>query len=302
MSKLTLERASRAVALERVADFLKRHGVEDARRDARALLIAAAGVTSAELLLEPATLLSREASDKLREHAERRAAREPVSRIVGERGFWMQELLVAEGVLDPRPDTETLVECAVALLDDRRGEALSILDLGVGSGAIVCALLFEFANARAIAVDLSAKACAAAAANLARCGVAERASVLRGCWAQALDARFDLIVSNPPYVASADIESLAPEVRLYDPQLALDGGDDGLSCYRDIAADLPRLLAPQGIAVLEVGAGQAPDVSALLVENGLEIVEVRRDMAGHQRAVAARMRDRRDEENSRARR
>lgn len=285
----TLEDATRAAALERVADFLERSGVDDARRDAKALLLAAGGLTPADLLLEPAAALSPEASRRLSDYAERRAAREPVSRIVGTRGFWTHDLVVAPGVLDPRPDTETLIESALDHLRDRRFEELTILDLGAGSGAIVCALLSEFSNARAIAVDLSAHACATARLNFARSGLAERAAILRGRWGEALAARFDLVVSNPPYVASGEIPGLAPEVRLHDPELALDGGDDGLVCYREIIGDLPRLLAPHGLVFFEVGAGQARDVAVLLIEKGLEIAEIRKDIAGHERVIAARM-------------
>lgn len=284
----TLDHTTRAAALELVAEFLERQGVEEPRRDARALLLAAGELSPADLLLEPAAPLSAEAGSRLSAYAERRAAREPVSRVIGARGFWKHDLLVAPGVLDPRPDTETLIESALEQLGERRMDALSILDLGVGSGAIVCALLYEFPNARALAVDLSAPACATAAANFARCAISDRATILRGRWAQALDARFDLVVSNPPYVASGEIPLLSPEVRLHDPELALDGGEDGLACYREIIADLPRLLAPHGLVLLEIGAGQARDVAALLIAQGLEIAEIRRDIAGHERVIAAR--------------
>lgn len=288
MSDLTLRETTRADALERVAAFLERHGVDEARRDARALLLAAEKLSSADLLLEPTAPLSAEAGRRLSGYAERRAAREPVSRIVGARGFWSQELVVAPGVLDPRADTETLIESALELLRDRRMDELSILDLGAGSGAIVCALLSEFPRAVALAIDLSPLACAAAATNFSLCGLTTRTQILRGRWAQAVCSRFDLVVSNPPYVASGDIADLAPEVRLHDPPLALDGGEDGLACYREIIGDLPRLLAPRGLALFELGAGQARDVGALLLAQGLEIAEIRRDIAGHERVIAAR--------------
>jgi release factor glutamine methyltransferase len=283
-----LGETTRAAALEEVASFLERHGVEEARRDARALLLAAGDWTAADLLLDPEAPLPREARRRLDDFARRRAAREPVTRIVGRRGFWTNELVVVPHVLDPRADTETLVESAIGLMRERRGEPLAILDLGVGSGAILCALLTEFPAAHGVGVDLCAKACAAAASNLARCGVSRRASILRGRWAQAIETRFDLVVSNPPYVESAEIDALAPEVRLHDPRLALDGGADGLACYREIAADLRRILAPGGAVTFEVGAGQAGSVAALLGERGLEIAEIRRDLGGHERAVAAR--------------
>ncbi|WP_018266328.1 peptide chain release factor N(5)-glutamine methyltransferase [Methylosinus sp. LW4] len=285
-----LEDARRAAALEEVAAFLERNGIEDARRDARALLFAAGGFGAAELLLEPMAQLSEAGRAALRDSARRRAAREPVSRILGARGFWTQDVVVAPGVLDPRPDTETLIELSLELMRERRRDSLLILELGVGSGAVLCALLSEFPAARAIGVDLSAEACAAAALNLSRCGFANRASLLRGRWADALAARFDLIVSNPPYIASGELDALEPEVRLYDPRLALDGGVDGLSCYREIIDDLPRLLAERGAAVLEAGDGQARSVAALMAEKGLEPAGIRKDAGGRERAVAARRR------------
>lgn len=291
IAALALEDATRAAALDAVAALLARCGVEDARRDARALLLAAGGFTAAELLLDPAAKLGAAACARLRDYALRRAAREPVSRILGERGFWTQELLVAPRVLDPRPDTETLIELSLELMGERRRDPLRILDLGVGSGAILCALLAELPEARAIGVDLSAAACAAAAVNLSRCGFARRASILRGRWADALAARFDLIVSNPPYIASGELDGLEPEVRLHDPRLALDGGADGLDCYREIAEQLPRLLAPSGAAVLEAGDGQARSLVALLAEKGLAPAGIRKDAGGRERAVAARRRD-----------
>lgn len=211
-----------------------------------------------------------------------------MSRILGARGFWTLDLMVAPDVLDPRGDTETLVEATLALIAERAAP-LAILDLGAGSGAILCALLSELPNARGVAVDLSEAACAATRANLARCGLSDRAGILRGRWGDALAASvFDIIVSNPPYVRAGDLATLDPEVRLHDPALALDGGADGLDCYRDIAADLRRLLAPGGLVALEVGFDQAASVAALLRAQGLEIAGVARDAGGHERVVTAR--------------
>jgi release factor glutamine methyltransferase len=221
-------------------------------------------------------------------YAARRAAREPVSRILAKRGFWTLDLDVAPNVLDPRADTETLVALALRLIANRRDEPLSFLDLGSGSGAILCALLAESPAAWGVAVDLSAPACDATRANLAALGLESRASVLRGRWAEAISGRFDVVVSNPPYVKSADIATLAPEVTLHDPALALDGGADGLACYREIAAELPRLLKDDGVALFEAGAGQIGEISAFLEIAGLEIAGVERDFGGHERAVAAR--------------
>jgi release factor glutamine methyltransferase len=279
---------TRAQAIATVADCLEAAGIGEAQDDARALLRAAAGLTRLELALAPRAPLSQEEARALSRYAARRAAREPVSRIVGERGFWTLDLAVAPDVLDPRPDTETLVETALRLVAERRDAPLSILDLGAGSGAIVCALLSELPAARAVAVDLSVQACAATAANLARCGLAGRASVVRGRWAEALQARFDLVVSNPPYVRTGDIEGLEPEVRLHDPALALDGGADGLDCYREIIGDLPRLLAEDAVILFEVGFDQAASVAELLGAQDFNIERVTRDVGGHERVVAAR--------------
>lgn len=271
-----------------VAEYLEAAGVAEGQDEARALLRAATGLTRLELALAPCAPLSEEESRTLSDYAARRSAGEPVSRILGERGFWTLDLAVAPGVLDPRPDTETLVETALSLVAERRAAPLAILDLGAGSGAIACALLSELPAAWAVAVDLSAEACAATAANLARCGLSNRASVVRGRWGEALQGRFDLVVSNPPYVRTEDIPGLAPEVRLYDPALALDGGADGLERYREILLDLPRLLAEDGFALFEVGFDQAAGVAALLAAAGLQIERVARDAGGHERIVAAR--------------
>lgn len=279
---------TRAQAIATVADCLEGAGIGEAQDDARALLRAAAGLTRLELALAPRAPLSQEEARALSRYAARRAAREPVSRIIGERGFWTLDLAVAPDVLDPRPDTETLVETALRLVAEIRDAPLSILDLGAGSGAIVCALLSELPAARAVAVDLSTQACAATAANLARCGLAGRASVVQGRWAEALQARFDLVVSNPPYVRTGDIEGLEPEVRLHDPALALDGGADGLDRYREIIGDLPRLLAEDAVVLFEVGFDQAASVAALLGAQDFNIARVTRDAGGHERVVAAR--------------
>jgi release factor glutamine methyltransferase len=280
---------TRAQAIARVGAFLARHGVEEPARDARALLLAAARLQLVELTVSPETPLGVAAARRLAQYAARRAAREPASRITGERGFWTLDLLVYKNVLDPRADTETLIETALDLLRDRRDEALSILDLGSGSGALLCALLSEFTQARGVAVDLSRDACAASAANLARCGLASRASVVRGRWAEAVNARFDVIVSNPPYIRRADIGGLDPEVRLHDPALALDGGEDGLDCYRELTRELPRLLDGNGVALFETGAGQAAGVAAILMAQGLALDGIGRDLGGHERVVAARL-------------
>jgi release factor glutamine methyltransferase len=280
---------SRSDAASRVAAWLAAKGVDaaEAQDDARVLLRAAAGISRLDLAVSPQAPLDREAAGRLFDYAARRAAREPVSRILGERGFWSLDLFVTPEVLDPRADTETLVETTLSLIEDRAA-ALDVLDLGAGSGAILCALLSELPHARGVAVDLCERACAATRANLARCGLADRALVLRGRWGESLRGPFDVVVSNPPYVRAGDIAGLAPEVRLHDPALALDGGADGLLCYRDICEDLARLTRPGGLAAFEVGWDQAQDVAALLGAKGFSLAAIARDAQGHARVVAGR--------------
>jgi release factor glutamine methyltransferase len=225
------------------------------------------------------------AREKLDAYAARRLAGEPVWRILGEREFWGLPFRLSPATLEPRPDSETLVEAALAALPERRDDALSILDLGTGSGCLLIALLSEFRAARGVGVDLSEEACATARGNAVLNGVADRAAIRQGEWTRGLSQRFDLIVSNPPYIPTAEIATLSPAVREHDPLLALDGGDDGLACYRALAASLPDSLAPGGLAVLEIGAGQGPDVTALMDAAGLRFAGSRRDLGGHQRAL-----------------
>ncbi len=225
------------------------------------------------------------AQAKLDGFATRRLAGEPVWRILGEREFWGLPFRLGPATLEPRPDSETLVEAALAALSDRRDDALSILDLGTGSGCLLIALLSEFRAARGVGVDLSEDACAMARGNAALNGVTDRTVIRQGEWTRGLSQRFDLIVSNPPYIPTAEIATLSPTVRDHDPRLALDGGGDGLACYRALAAALPGALAPGGLAILEIGAGQGPDVMALMKAAGLRPAGSRRDLGGHERAV-----------------
>lgn len=262
--------------------------VDTADEDARLLLRAATGLTSLELATQQQSALTPEQSLLLEQYVTRREAHEPVSRILGSRGFWTVDLLVTPNVLDPRPDTETLIETALSLVENKPNAPLKILELGAGSGAIACALLSELPKAEAIIVDLSPHACKASQANLARCGLSNRAFVLQAWWYEAIQAQFDLIISNPPYVASAALNTLPPSVRLYDPLLALDGGEDGLDCYRAIIQNLPRVLKSRGLVIFELGCGQAADVRLMLEAMSLEVEKIARDLGGHERALAAR--------------
>jgi release factor glutamine methyltransferase len=217
--------------------------------------------------------------------AARRAAGEPLSKIAGRREFWGLTLIVSPDVLDPRPETETLIETALKLIGARRRARLRILDLGVGSGAILCALLTECPAALGLGVDASPATVAIASRNVEACGLAARAEIRLGSWTQGVEGPFDLIVSNPPYIRSADIEALQREVRDFDPRLALDGGADGLDAYRAILPASVGLLAPGGRLIVEVGAGQGGDVLGLAARLGFVHAETRRDLAGIERVV-----------------
>lgn len=263
----------------------KQAGIASADLDARLLVRAACGCDEIEMIREPGKRLNEEEVARLRGFEARRLGREPVARILGRREFWGLPFLLSPATLDPRPDSETLVETALGLLRDVAAPA--ILDLGTGTGCLLLALLHERRDARGLGVDLSEEAVATAKRNAAALGLGGRASFRRANWADGIDERFDLVVSNPPYIATAEIATLEAEVRGFDPRLALDGGADGLDAYRALAALLPRLLAPGGTAVVELGAGQADAVSGLFAMAGMEVKAVVCDLAKVPRALVA---------------
>ncbi|MGI3900947.1 MAG: peptide chain release factor N(5)-glutamine methyltransferase [Janthinobacterium lividum] len=266
-------------------------GVPSPEVDARILLLAASGLDRVALIRDPDLPVPPEAVERLSAWLDRRASREPVARILGSRDFWGLTLAVTPDVLDPRPDTETLVEAVLVGLDGRHGEPLTLVDLGTGSGAILCALLTELPQAAGYAVDRSDGACSVAQRNLAAHGLALRSLVLRGDWASALPGgAFDVLVSNPPYIETSVIADLDRDVRDHDPLGALDGGADGLDAYRVIVTDVPRLLVPGGIAAVEVGQGQDRDVMDLMAAAGLADITTRRDLSGIARVVLGRLR------------
>lgn len=285
----TLRGASVAQARRALTELFRAADIDSPELDARVLIGHALGLGHAGLMSSAAQQLSDLSATQIERFVTRRLAGEPVSRITGQKEFWGLALTVTPAVLVPRPDTETVVELALALIDrdGPRTRALRIADIATGSGAILLALLSELPNARGTGTDIDVDALAVARANAERLGFGERADFLACDFATGLDGPFDLVVSNPPYVASADIDMLAPEVRDHDPRLALDGGADGLSAYRLIAADAARLIGAPGHLVVEIGQGQADDVAALLREGGLAVGEMRHDLAGVARAIAA---------------
>ena len=267
-----------ADALRHGAALLDAAGVDTPRLDARLLLAHAAGLTQAALLRD------RDAPVDMPPYAAllaRRAAREPLALITGRQEFWSLPFSVSPDTLIPRPDSETLIEAALAARPSR-GATRAILDLGTGTGCLLLAALTEYPAAWGVGVDLSPAAAALARRNAAALDLSSRAAMLCGHWDDALRARFDLVLSNPPYIPGADIAGLMREVGAYEPRRALDGGSDGLDAYRTLLRRLPSLLNPGGTAVLELGAGQADAVSALAAGWA---VTLRRDLAGMERAM-----------------
>lgn len=276
--------ATVAAVLVEAARRLTAAGVAGVRLDARLLLAHALGVTPDEILVRRGDRLTAAVAVDFENMLARRLAREPVSRIRGRREFWSLDFEIGPDTLDPRPDSETVVDAALACLADR-GAPWRILDLGTGSGCLLLALLSELPAAVGIGTDRAPGALAVAAGNARRLGLDGRCRFLCGDWGAGLAGRFDLIVANPPYVPIADIAGLEPEVRDHDPILALAGGADGLDAYRAIAAELPGLLAAEGRAVVELGSGQAEPVAAIMEAAGLVISAVRPDLGGVARAL-----------------
>ena len=286
------EGASYDALLRDTAVALTAAGIDNVRFEARLLLSHATGLTIEQLISRgPDAAPAAAAAATLRELTARRVRREPMAYILGEREFWGLPFKVSPAVLIPRPDSETVIETVIDLLPDR-SRKLRILDLGLGSGCLLLTLLREYPQATGVGIDASQAALAVALANAEALGVAPRARLATGDWRQAgwteqLEGPFDLLVSNPPYIESAAVEGLMPEVAAHEPRLALDGGADGLAAYRIIASEAPRLVVPGGWAVVEAGEGQAPDIAALFGAAGLTPKPARQDLGGIARVVPA---------------
>lgn len=278
ITPVALPAAGEAVSATRkaIALALKRAGLSDFTFEARILIEDLAGTGDP---IDEATAI------RLNDALARRLAGEPLWRVLGAREFWGLSFALSPGTLEPRPDSESLIEAALIHLAPRRHETLRMLDLGTGTGCLLIASLREFPLASGIGIDLSPDAVATATGNAARNGVAERAAFQQGDWTAGIDENFDLILSNPPYIGSGEIDGLDRAVREHDPLLALDGGPDGLDAYRALAAALPRHLKSGGRAILEIGAGQEEEVIALMRQAGLRHLDSRRDLGGHIRAL-----------------
>lgn len=262
---------------------LERRGSATPALDARLLLQEASGLTREAMIADPDRRVGADAAARFRGFIERRLTGEPVSRILGGREFYGRVFTVTPATLDPRPDTETLIEAALSFMP--AGRPCRLIDLGTGSGAIALTLLAEHPLAEAILTDISAEALAVARANAERLGVVSRAGFVAGSWFTGIAGAFDLILSNPPYIPTAILPTLEPDVRNFDPRASLDGGPDGLGPYREIAAKAAFFLAPRGRVIVEIGAGQALEIEDIFKSAGWLPENRWKDLAGHVRCL-----------------
>jgi release factor glutamine methyltransferase len=279
-----MKKAETIAALLQVArKALFEADIELSALDARLLLQAASGITHEELIAEPNMVLAADKIAKFKNSIARRLNHEPVTRILGEREFYGRPFQVSPAVLDPRADTEAIIELALQLIGS---EPKRIIDLGTGSGAIALTLLAERPNWSGVAVDLSAETLEIARANASQLGIVERLVFHNAAWFDGIAEKFDLIVSNPPYIPHLEVFELSLEVQNFDPHMALDGGGDGLEAYRAIAASAADHLNSKGLVILEIGAGQSADVTQIFVAQGFELTDQKVDLGGHIRALA----------------
>lgn len=277
----TIEAALR-LATSRLTDV----GIEDARREARILVGHAVRLDPQAVPITPERTMDQDQWLQFNNVLGRRCSRRPMAQVLGRREFWSLNFEVSEETLAPRPDSETLVEAALAAFPSETA-AIRILDMGTGTGCLLLSVLSERPAGSGLGIDLSEEAVAVARRNAVHLGLDARSRFEIGDWTEGLAGPFDLVIANPPYIRSDEIPLLEPEVGMFEPSLALDGGPDGLDCYRKIAANCRDLMAPDGRIVLEIGIGQAMSVAQILSSAGLADITIRRDLAGIERCVTA---------------
>lgn len=286
----TSAEASVASALAAARKRLQAAGIADPLLDARLLIAEVVGFSLTDFVMKPDRVVTPEESARIATMIERRANGEPVYRILGHREFHGLDLLLSKETLEPRPDTEVLVDTLLPTLKkvvSAKGSA-RILDMGTGTGAIVLALLKECPEATGIGSDISADALETAARNAARNDLGARFEAIRSDWFEKISGRFDIIVSDPPYIRTDIVATLDQEVRIHDPMAALDGGQDGLAPYRLIAADAGRFLVENGIVGVEIGFDQRLDVSAIFASHGFSLLDAVKDYGGNDRVLTFR--------------
>jgi release factor glutamine methyltransferase len=262
-------------------------GIDGAAREVRLLLQAAAGIPISTQIAFPERTIAADAMARFDELLERRARREPMAHILGQREFWSLAFKVTSDTLDPRPDSETLVQAVLDQMPNRFAP-LRLVDFGTGTGCLLLSLLHELPNATGVGIDQSAAALVVATENAEALGLAQRASFQRGDWDDDIESAFDIVLSNPPYIPSGDIAALQPEVASFEPRLALDGGLDGLDAYRRLGPAAQWLLVPGGLAAFEIGIGQGDSVSGIMAAAGLRHIATARDLAAVERCLLFR--------------
>lgn len=262
-------------------------GIDGAAREVRLLLQAAAEIPIATQIAFPERAIAADAAARFEALLQRRARREPMAHILGRREFWSLAFKVTADTLDPRPDSETLVQAVLDQAPDRSA-ALRLIDFGTGTGCLLLALLHELPHATGVGIDTSAAALAVATENAHTLGLTERAIFRRGDWDEGVEPGFDIVLSNPPYIPSKDIDGLQPEVASFEPRLALDGGADGLDAYRRLAPAAARLLKPGGLAAFEIGIGQGDSVRRIMASAALRHIATARDLAAVERCLLFR--------------
>lgn len=265
------------------AQSLRAAGIDSAARDARALVAHALGVATNRIVLLGSDSIDLKAQERLAGYLERRLRHEPVSKITGWRQFWGRDFHISKAVLDPRPETETVIVEAL------KHPAATVLDLGTGSGILAVTLMAEWPKAQALATDISPAALAVAGKNAARYDIGDRLSFAQSNWFDGVQGEFDLIVANPPYIAMEEMAGLDRDVRDFDPHIALTPGGDGLDPYRVIAAAVGRHLSPDGRLIVEIGHQQAADVLQIFQDAGLSSLCCHPDLAGRDRVISARI-------------
>ena len=277
-------------AVDTAADFLKKNNIQSPRLEARLLVSSATELSVSAIISSPEYSVDTIENQKITDVISRRCSGEPLAYILGQKEFWSLVFEVDNSTLIPRPETETLIEGVLSKCHSSNN-SFCILDLGTGTGCILAALLKEFKNSIGVGLDKSLLACKIAQQNLSNLGLANRCSVLVDNWGASLTGAYQIISCNPPYISTPDISNIDQEIREFEPTLAIDGGSDGLECYRSIAPTISNLLCPnEGIAALEIGHNQAKAVSKILSSNNLEVIDLKRDLAGLDRCLLATVR------------
>ena len=287
MEGISISSMNLDTVLNRASQQLQQNGISNARHVAQILLRNCLDLDREAVLRNPKQSVQSGSVDKFYRAVSRRCRHEPVSRIIGFREFWSLPFKVTSAVLDPRPDSETVVAAALDFSENRKSESLRVLDLGTGTGCLAMAFLSERHNATAIATDISAEALSIARRNAVTLGFAQRCSFVSAHWCAGISDRFDVVLANPPYIPTAVIPTLEASVYRYDPHVAIDGGVDGGACYQQLIPLLSKVLRKGARVFLEIGLEQSELVTNILRANMLSVIEIREDLAGNARCIVA---------------